>query len=133
MFFIVTRYIKFKKQISLKMNIGLQKPLSRRCFQSTLSLNLGQAVAQHKKGDAGVPDGTVSSTVYTMSQTSWMTLKSRMGRSHNKDGKRKNSKKDFKWKLLHHKTSGKTKKQMGGCGPEGCVTAAGDKGMEEKS
>jgi len=33
-------------------------------------------VAQHKKGDAGVPDGTVNSTVYTMSQTSWRTLKS---------------------------------------------------------
>ena len=29
-------------------------------------------MAQHKKGDAGVPDGTL----YTMSQTSWRTLKS---------------------------------------------------------
>jgi len=36
-------------------------------------------------------------------------------------------------KLLHHKTSGKTKNQMGGCGPEGCITATEDKKMEEKS
>jgi len=33
-------------------------------------------MAQHKKGDAGVPDGTVNSTVYTMSKTLWRTLKS---------------------------------------------------------
>jgi len=30
-------------------------------------------------------------------------------------------------------TSGKTKKQMDGCDPEGCITAAGDKMMKEKS
>jgi len=55
-----------------------------------------------------------------------------MGRSHSKNGRRKDSKKDFKRKNPHHKTSVKTKNQMGGCGPEGCITA-GDKTMEEKN
>ena len=32
-------------------------------------------MAQHKMGDAGVPDGTVNSSVHKMSQTSWRTLK----------------------------------------------------------
>jgi hypothetical protein len=32
-------------------------------------------MAQYKKGDAGVPDGTVSSTIYKRSQTWWRTLK----------------------------------------------------------
>ena len=38
-------------------------------------------MGQHKKEDAGVPEGTVNCTVDTMSQISWRTLK-----SEDKDG-----------------------------------------------
>jgi hypothetical protein len=41
--------------------------------------------------------------------------------------------KGFKWNLPQHKTSGKTKNQMGRCGSEGRITAARSKRMEEKS
>jgi hypothetical protein len=33
----------------------------------------------------------------------------RIGGSYNKDGRRKDSQKDTKWKLPYHKTSGKTR------------------------
>ena len=33
---------------------------------------------------------------------------------------------------LQHKTSGKAKKQMGGCGPERCIATTRNERMEEK-
>jgi len=48
-------------------------------FQMAFSLTgkyCEEYLAQHKKGDAGVPDGTVNCAVDTMSQTVWRTLNS---------------------------------------------------------
>ena len=56
-----------------------------------------------------------------------------MGGPHNKNGRSKDPKKGSKWDLLQHKTSGKTKNQMGRCGSEGRTRAARNKRMEKKS
>jgi len=55
-----------------------------------------------------------------------------MGRSHNKNGRRKESVKGFKQKLLHHKITGKTKNLIGERGPEGWITTAWHKRMEKR-
>jgi hypothetical protein len=56
-----------------------------------------------------------------------------VGGSYNKNGGREDPKKGVKWNLPQHKTSGKTKNQMGRYGSEGRVTAARSKRIEEKS
>jgi hypothetical protein len=56
-----------------------------------------------------------------------------VGGPYNKNGGREDPRKGFKWNLLQHKTSGKTKNQMGRRGPEGCIIAARSKRIEEKS
>ena len=50
--------------------------------------------------------------------------KTRVGGPYNKNGGREDpKKKGSKWNLPQHKTSGKTKNQMGRRGSEGCITA----------
>jgi len=56
-----------------------------------------------------------------------------MGRSHNKNGRRKDSKKGFKWKLLRHKTSGKTKKQMADLVQRDALQLLGIRGWRRKA
>ena len=56
-----------------------------------------------------------------------------MGGPYNKNGGREDPKKGFKWNLPQHKTSGKTKNEMGRHGSEGCITAVRSKRMQEKS
>ena len=56
-----------------------------------------------------------------------------MGGPCNKNGRSKDPKKGSKRDLPQHKTSVKTKDQMGGCGPEGRTTAARNKRMETRS
>jgi hypothetical protein len=51
--------------------------------------------------------------------------------AYNNNGRRKDSKKGFKWKLPYQETRGKTKNQIGRCGPEVCFKTAGDKRMQE--
>jgi hypothetical protein len=48
-------------------------------------------------------------------------------------GEERIPKKGIKWNLPQHKTSGKTTNQMGRRGPEGSITAARSKRVEEKS
>jgi len=55
-----------------------------------------------------------------------------VGGPYNENGG-EDPKKDSKWSLLQHKTSGKTKNQMGGRGPEKCTASTGNEKMEEKS
>jgi hypothetical protein len=56
-----------------------------------------------------------------------------MGGSCNKNGRRKDPKKGSEREIPQHKTSGKTKNQMGGCCAQGCITDIRDARMEEKS
>jgi len=58
-----------------------------------------------------------------------------MGRSHNNNnnGRMMDSKKGFKRKLLHQKTSGKTKNQMGECCPEDALQLLGIRGWRRRA
>ena len=72
-------------------------------------------------------------TQLVASMTVYKNQKTRVGGPYNKNGGREDSKKGFKWNLPQHKTSGKTKKQMGRRGSKGCITAVKSERMEEKS
>ena len=56
-----------------------------------------------------------------------------MGGPYNENVGGEDPKKDSKWSLLQHKTSGKAKNQMGGRGPERCTATIRNEKMEEKS
>jgi hypothetical protein len=56
-----------------------------------------------------------------------------MGGSYNKNERRKDPKKGTEWEIPLHKTSGKTKNQMGECCADGRITDIRDARMEEKS
>jgi len=55
-----------------------------------------------------------------------------MGSSHNKNGRRRDFKGGFRLKFLHHKTSGKTKNQMGGVVQRGALQLLGIRGWRRR-
>jgi ribosome assembly protein YihI (activator of Der GTPase) len=56
-----------------------------------------------------------------------------MGRTYNKNERRKDPKEGSKRKLPYYKTSGKTKNQMGRCGSEGSLRLLGIRGWRRRA